>query len=63
MSRNYLNSQAFRDHDNSWDGRRWLAPPNTHPNPLSGYSEDYADPDDCADCGGTDCHRCGRDEA
>lgn len=22
------------------------APPNTHPNPLSGYSEDYPDPED-----------------
>lgn len=46
MSRNYLNSQAFRDFDASFDGRRWTAPPNTHPNPLSGHSEDYPDPED-----------------
>lgn len=37
---------------------------NLHPNPLSGHSEDYPDPDedreDCDDCGGTDCHLCDR---
>lgn len=46
MSRNYLNSQDFRDYDASFDGERWKAPPNTHPNPLSGHSEDYPDPDE-----------------
>jgi hypothetical protein len=46
VSGNYLNSQAFRDHDASFDGKRWWAPPNTHPNPLSGLSEDYPDPED-----------------
>lgn len=40
---------------------------NLHPNPLSGWSEDYPDPEDeredCADCGGTDCHLCDRGES
>ena len=30
MSRNYLNSQAFRDYDASYDGKTWQKPPNTH---------------------------------
>ena len=29
MSRNYLNSQAFRDYDASYDGKTWQKPPNT----------------------------------
>jgi len=30
MSRNYLQSQAFRDWDASYNGRVWTAPANTH---------------------------------
>jgi len=30
MSRNYLNSEAFRNYDASFNGRDWTEPANTH---------------------------------
>jgi hypothetical protein len=30
MSRNYLNSEAFRNYDASYNGRVWTEPANTH---------------------------------
>ena len=30
MSRNYLNSEAFRNYDASYNGRVWTEPSNTH---------------------------------
>ena len=30
MSRNYLQSEAFRNYDASYNGRVWIEPANTH---------------------------------
>jgi hypothetical protein len=44
MSRNYLNSEAFRNYDASFNGRDWTEPANTHDvDPMSSDEEEAAD--------------------
>jgi hypothetical protein len=46
MSRNYLNSQAFRNYDASYNGRVWTEPANTHgiePEPVLSDVEEAED--------------------